>query len=368
MTSLLVKLLSSAALAAMLLLSATGGQPDAVGAVYTMTNESAGNSVVVFKRLADGSLVEAGAVPTGGLGSGGGLGNQGALVLSDSERWLFAVNAGSGELSVFAVTQDGLELADKQPSGGIQPISVTVHQDLVYVLNEGGAGNISGFRIDEKGKLSPIPGSTQFLNGPGTDPAQVAFHPSGDVLMVTVKDTNEILTYTVGRDGVAGGPKVHASAGTTPFGFAFGKRGQVFVSEAAGGAPNASSTSSYELSSDDGQLRLITPAVAANGTAACWLVVTKDGHFAYTSNTASDSLSTYRIEFDGSITLARTTGTGPGTRPLDSALTNNSRYFYVLNAGNGTLSGFRVEADGALSTIPVHVNPLPPSANGLAAR
>jgi len=342
------------------------GAAGAVGAVYTMTNSLVGNEVVVLHRSARGALTPGGSYATGGQGSGGGLGNQGGVTLSDDERWLFAVNAGSSDVSVFAVRRRGLRLADRQPSGGLRPISVTVHNDLVYVLNEGGAGSIAGFRLDRRGRLAPVPGSVQSLSGPGVDPAQIAFDPSGRFLVVTEKNTNQILVYTVDHDGAAGPPAVHPSAGVTPFGFAFGKRGHFFVSEAAGGAPGAGTTSSYRLDRD-GALEVVSPAVPAEGAAACWLVVTRNGRFAYTSNTASDNLSVYEIDFDGSIALSETVSTPEGSRPLDSALTSSSRFLYVLNNGDGTLSGYRVGFNGALTPIELDISGLD-GANGLAAR
>ena len=46
-------------------------------AVYTITNEAEGNAVAVYEPAADGSLTFMAAYPTGGLGSGAGLGSQG---------------------------------------------------------------------------------------------------------------------------------------------------------------------------------------------------------------------------------------------------------------------------------------------------
>jgi len=359
-------LLGAALLGAGQLAAQPFGGGRAVGAVYTMTNSLTGNEVVALERSARGALAPGGSYATGGQGSGGGLGNQGGVTLSDDERWLFAVNAGSSDVSVFAVRRRGLRLTDRQPSGGLQPISVTVHHDLVYVLNEGGAGSIAGFRLDRRGRLRPVPGSVQPLSALGVDPAQIAFDPSGRFLVVTEKNTNQVLTYVVDRDGAAGPPVVHPSAGMTPFGFAFGKRGQLFVSEAAGGAPGQSTTSSYRLGYD-GELDVVSPAVPADGTAACWLVVTRNGRFAFTSNTASDNLSVYEIDFDGSISLRGTVSQPAGTRPLDSALTGNSRFLYVLNSGDGTLSGYRVRFNGRLAPMELDISGLD-GANGLAAR
>ena len=56
---------------------------------------------------------------------------------------------------------------------------------LVYVLNAGGTGNISGFTVDEGGRLSPLPGSTRPLGRATSGAAQVSFDRSGDELAVT---------------------------------------------------------------------------------------------------------------------------------------------------------------------------------------
>ena len=153
------------------------------GFVYTSTNAPAGNAVLVFARAANGRLAFKASIPTGGLGSGAGLGSQGALTLTPDNKWLLAVNAGSNQVSVFAVKPGGLMLADVAASGGMLPVSLTYHDGFVYVLNEGGSGNISGFSLDAQGRLSHLAGSNQFLsnNGAGLAPggAEIAFSPDG---------------------------------------------------------------------------------------------------------------------------------------------------------------------------------------------
>jgi 6-phosphogluconolactonase len=354
---------------------ASGMDYHPTGAVYTMTNSSMGNSVLVFKRTADGRLMEDGSYATGGLGSGNGLGNQGAVVLSKNNRWLFVVNAGSNDISIFAVRHRGLMLVDRIDSGGLRPISLAVDRRTLYVLNAGGivgdADNISGFRISRNGTLSPLRGSTRPLSADSTDPAQIAFSSDGEAIVVTEKATNNILVYTVEGCGYVDGPKVYASEGMTPFGFAFGKRGRLFVSEAFGGAPDASAVSSYVIT-PEGDLEVVSPSVATNQTAACWVVVSKDGKFAYDTNAGSGSISGFRIGHDGSITLldadGRTGVTGDGSGPLDMAFSSNGRYLYSLNGGNNTISAFRVKGDGGLITIDEAAAVVPAGANGLAAR
>jgi len=356
--------------------SAFGANGKTPGAVYTMTNSPTGNSILVFNRSADGTLSAAGSYATGGTGTGGGLGNQGAVVLSQNDRWLFTVNAGSNDISVFAVKPKGLVLVDVVSSGGLMPISLTVDRDLLYVLNAGGsvgdADNISGFIVSPNGTLSPLADSTRALSAASTGPAQIGFTPDGRVLVVTEKATNNILTYTVGRDGYATGPNVYISSGQTPFGFGFGKRNQLFVSEAFGGTPNASAVSSYIVNLD-GTLESVSPSVATNQTAACWVIVSKGGRFAYDTNAGSGSISGFSIDFDGTIMLldadGRTGVTGDGTGPLDMAMSTNGRYLYTLNGGDSTIGAFRVDGKGGLTLIAADAaSGLPASANGLAAR
>ncbi|MFN8476067.1 MAG: beta-propeller fold lactonase family protein [Anaerolineae bacterium] len=379
-TTIFRRLVAGALVMAVLALALVVGAGSAAadgnaGAVYTLSNATAangGNAVLVFDRAADGTLTAAGSYGTGGNGTGAGLGSQGAVVLSEDGTWLFAVNAGSNSVSVFRVRPNGLSLVDRQPSGGMMPISVTSRGSLLYVLNAGDASNtganITGFRVNWTGRLLPIDGSTQPLSqASGTGPAQVSFSPDGNTLVVTEKATNKIDTYKVGWNGAAGAPTVHASAGATPFGFDFGKRGALVVSEAFGGAPTASALSSYRVS-DDG-FNVVSASVHTTQTAACWVVVTGNGKYAYTTNAGSDSISSYNVNNDDSLTLLKSVAgsTGAGSHPTDMALSHNSQYLYALNAFTHTMSGFSVQADGSLAPV-MSMNGMPEFSVGLAAR
>jgi len=340
------------------------------GAVYALTNNAAGNAVLIYQRAADGTLTAAGSVSTGGLGTGAGLGSQGALTLSANHKWLFAVNAGSNEVSVLAVSPNGLTLVDKVSSGGMQPISVTNNKNQVYVLNAGGSGNITSFTLSKQGRLTPIANSTRTLsnngNGAAPGPAQISFSPDGEVLVATEKGTNLIDTFPVDEDGVAGSVTTHPSAGTTPFGFAFTKRGTLIVSEAAGGAANASSASSYDVSADN--FESISAAVPTQQTAACWAVATKNGKVAYTANAGSGSISLYTVNRDGALTLRSSVAgfTGATSHPSDMALSHNSQFLYVLANVTQAIGAFAVQGDGSLVAV-TGASGLPATAVGLAA-
>lgn len=333
------------------------------GAVYTATNRATGNVVLAFERRADGSLAAPVAYATNGAGTSGGLGNQSGITLSRDGQRLAVVNAGSDEISVFRVAPAGLELAATVPSGGDLPVSVALHGDLLYVANEGSA-SIAGFRLDAAGVPSPIPGSTRALSA-GVDVGQVAISPDGATIVVTEKNTNRVQVFPVDADGAAGDAVTHAAAGITPFGFGFGHRGTLVVSEASAGAPLGSAVSSYILGAD-ASLATVSASGPTLQTAACWIVVTRDGRFAYSTNAGTATITGFGIGTDGSLTRLAADGVSARTPagPTDMALAGGDRFLYAISSGTGTIIAFRVGNDGALTEI--GRTSLPAGANGLA--
>jgi 6-phosphogluconolactonase len=347
----------------MLLGAAPTAAGDGAGNVYTLTNAASANAVLVFARAATGELVSAGSFATGGRGIGTGLGSQGAVTVSGDGRWLFAVNAGSNDISVFRVSGHQLSLTDRIWSGGTQPISVTISGGTVYTVNAGGTPNIAGFTVSQDGTLTPIAGSIHALIGSG--PAQIQFSRSGDVLVVSEKASSTLETFTVSA-GVASAPMSHASSGATPFGFDFGLRDQLFVSEAAGAPGGFSAASSYRLDAD-GNLTNVTASAATTQRAACWLVVTGNGRYAFTANAASDSISSFAIDQDGALTLVEAAAAhSTAAHTTDLALSRNGAYLYASDGGTQSISAYRVGVDGSLTRV--GVTSVPAGITGLAAR
>ena len=341
------------------------------GQVWTMTNDAGGNAVLAFARAHDGTLTPAGSYPTGGLGGGAGLGNQSGMTLDDAGRFLLVVNAGSNSVSSFRVRNNGgLDLVDVQGSGGTHPISVTTRRGIVYVLNDGGSGNIAGFRMSPHGSLSPIAGSSRPLSTSSAGPAQIGFGAFGRRLVVTEKANNALSTYTVDFRGRASGPVTTPSNGATPFGFAFTRYDVLIVSEAFGGAADASAVSSYAPRAHEGW-SVVSGSVPTTETAACWIAITDDGRFAYTTNAGSGTISGYAIHH-GALALLDADGVtgnvGGGSAPIDMALSRGSRFLYTLASGTHAIAGFRVGNDGSLTSLTGGASGLPGAANGLAAR
>jgi 6-phosphogluconolactonase (cycloisomerase 2 family) len=294
-------------------------------------------------------------VSTGGAGTGDGLGNQGALALSDDGTFLYAVNPGSDTITVFDLSQGAPRSVQVIGSQGKRPISLTTHGNRLFVLNAGGAvggaDSIAGFAIGAKGKLHPIPKSTRGLSADNTGPAQIGFNRHGNVLVVTEKSTNLLTSFTVNSHGIPSAPGFQASAGDTPFGFAFSPDGFLVVSEAFGGTPNASAASSYSVG-DAGTLTVISPSVGTLETAACWIAITQNGAYAYTANTGSDTVSGYALGAGGELTLLDADGiaaeTGPA--PTDLAILGN-RALFVLNSSDATLGVYAIDQGGGLEPL-----------------
>ena len=310
------------------------------GHVYEATNGAAGNAVAIYDRYRDGTLHPAGTVATGGLGTGASLASQGAIARDG--RLLFVVNAGDNSVSALTITGDRVVLADRIPSGGDRPVSVTVHHGVGYVLNHD-SDTVQGFAYDRSGDLYRLPNSSRQLTpnpaGGLTDAAQVEFSPNGHALVVTERGSNAIDTFPVFL-GSLGHATAHPSAGTTPYGFDFDDRGTLVVSEAASG-----SASSYDLSP---HFRTLTGALANTQRAACWVVVSD--RYAWVINAASASISSYRVNGDGSLTLVNAVAGSTGAGPTDATVAPDGGSLHV-RMRDGSVTSFAIGDAGSLTPL-----------------
>ncbi|MEO6547136.1 MAG: beta-propeller fold lactonase family protein [Ferruginibacter sp.] len=317
--------------------------------LYTETNAGAKNEIMKFKVLGNGHLQFEGVTASGGNGTGKGLGSQGALTMSKNHEWLFAVNAGSNSVSTFKINKDGtITLAHTEITRGLTPVSVTVHDNLLYVLNRG-SDNIHGFRIGAGGKLSHIDNSTQALSGKAVDAPQIAFSPSGERIMVTEKATNIISTYKVNNDGSISSGVFTPSVGSTPFGFDFSRDRFMIVTNAAGGAPGAGSATSYMMKSN-GMPATVNGAIPNGQAAPCWMAITKFGRFGFATNTGSNNISSYYVSTNGTLHLVQAIAGKSGMAPTDVIVSANNYFVYAITANSNTIDGFKREVLGGLKS------------------
>jgi len=336
-------------------------------AVYVQTNDADHNDVIAFKRSDDGALSHLGRYETSGRGTGRPhLPSQSSLALSEDGQWLLVVNAGSDDLSLFAVEGDGLRLADRVSSRGRTPTSVAVSGALAYVLNNG-SGSIAGFAIDE-GRLVELDGSSRPLSADGADPAQVAFSRDGRTLAVTERGTDSISTYAIDDAGYATGPSTIKSAGKTPYGFDFTADGAMIVTEAFGGEVGAAAASSYAITAA-GTLAPVSGSVPDTRSEVCWAAVTNDDRFVYVTNFGDGTISSYMVNDDGTLELRNAVAGSTPTNEKgirDEAITRDGRYLYAIDADAQKVFGWTVAGDGDLVPIDSFAD-VPETVAGLAA-
>jgi 6-phosphogluconolactonase len=338
-------LLAAAAGIAGLVFPATAAA-HAGGAVFTLSNQASGNHVLVFARGAGGSLSPAGSAATGGAGTGAAGTSQGALALSPDGHRLYAVNTASNTITVFAVRGTHLHRLAIVPSGGAGPASLTAAHGRVYVVNGGGL-NVVGFWATRHG-LTRIAGGTAALASGDSAPGQISLNPAGTALAVTNTGSNTIDTVTLNGNGSIRRLQSFASAGTTPFGFGFTRRGVLVVTDAH--QTPVSAASSYRIG-HTGTLHLLSGPVPSNELAACWVAI--KGNTAYTADAGSGVISAYRVGRGGHLHLAAAVAGNPGatSKPLDESITPGGRYLDVLTAGLSSITTFRIGDDGGLTPV-----------------
>jgi 6-phosphogluconolactonase (cycloisomerase 2 family) len=335
---------------------------DRGGLVYVMTNDSNRNEIVVFARDHRGRLHRVpGAVATGGKGASHNaaidpLGSQHSLVHDRRLDRLFAVNAGDNSVTAFDTGHAFVRprRTARVPSGGFLPVSLAVSGHLLYVLNAGGTGAVATFAIGRHGELTRLGVLALGLSNPTTvpfdpvmAPGQVGVDALARRLIVANGAGQELLVASLDDRGVPVGALTSTPApGIVPFAFGVTRHGIVVVAEAG-----SSSVSAFDGLSGGGPLPLTAGPVPNGQAATCWIVVHRRGHV-YVANTGADTLSLYRVTRTGDLQLIDPVAARASGAPADLTLAGGGHFLYSLNLGSGSISGFAVDsATGALMPV-----------------
>jgi 6-phosphogluconolactonase len=342
------------------------------GYAYTLNNDGGKNAVVVLGRNDDGTLAEVAGSPfaTGGRGlvvpAGGDFDAQGSV--RRHGRYVLAVNPGSDSVAVLAVDGPRLMPVAGSPfaSGGVTPLSITAHGDLVYVANQAipfmnpsRKPNITGFRMRADGRLTPIPGSTiEFPAGQG--PAQIEFSPSGSVLAVTAgfQTDGRIHTFAVMPDGTLkegpGSPFVTREvSGTVGYSWSADAR-HLLVSNFRGSAMTV-----FAVDSTTAAIEPKGPAYPNGGGAACWTALSPDGKTLYTGNFVGNSISAYAVMPDGTLSLLGTVARREAMKPdtKDIEISPDGKYLYAIGPIARHVAVFAIGADRLPRELPAGRSP-----------
>jgi 6-phosphogluconolactonase (cycloisomerase 2 family) len=331
------------------------------GAVFVQTDDLQHNGIVAFTRGADGHLTRVSEVLTGGRGGVeqdvplDALASQDSLTYDAAHHLLFAVNAGSNTVTSIRVSGAHLTRVQTVRSGGVFPVSVSAGHGRLYVLNAGGSGNVTGYRISTSGVLTPIPGASRDLGLANearpefiTAPADIAQTSDGDHVVVTTKANNTIDVFNV-AGGRLSAPVKNTAASAVPFALSFDPLGRLVVANAGN-----SSVSTYRVQGD-GSLHTLAAGTPDGQAALCWLVGT--GNTFFGGNAGSSTISAFSVDGDGNVTLTGTpdgvvahTGGGTGGT-IDLAITSDQHFLYAENSFAGTVEGYRIQPDHTLALV-----------------
>jgi 6-phosphogluconolactonase (cycloisomerase 2 family) len=265
------------------------------------------------------------------------------------------------------VEGDALHLNQVVSSGGAFPVSVAVSRsrDLVYVLNAGSTGSVTGYRLDDR-QLDAISGSSRSLGLSNTNPpfflsspAQAGFTRDGRHLVVATKTNNQVDVFAVEPDGrLTTAPTVNAVPGV-PFAFSFDRTDRLVLVSAGTG-----SVSTFTVNTD-GSLTPVCGPVSNGQAAACWIKPARG--FDYVANTGSGTISQFRVDGSGTVALVNPVAVAGIPGAIDMAAAEDGRFLYVESGGSGSLDAFGVNANGSLALIQSGAVPGGASLEGIIA-
>jgi 6-phosphogluconolactonase (cycloisomerase 2 family) len=331
--------------------------------LYVLTNNVDTNAVLTYRRSSiDGSMTYLSKTLTGGKGTGLPLMSQGPISISNDRRWILAVNAASNTISALKVTDKGLQLKSTISSNGNKPISISCFNNRVYVLNANDNGKIAGYNLSDDGTLTSIDNSVVTLDSVATNPAQISFVQDGKMLAITLKSTNKILAYKLNDNGSIGEKFSLTSNSPRPYGFAVGKEGNIYVSEAGQSAMSVYNVTLTGITSVAGPF-------LTNQVSACWAATTPNGKYVYILNANSNSVTGFTINSLTSFTIMQPSGITAmtGIKPLDIAISYDSKYAYVLNYDDQSIRVFNITSTGGLERTEDRFN-IPAGSTGIAVR
>jgi len=319
--------------------------------LYVIDNAATNRVVAYLRSATTGKLTLIGAYGTTGTGSRSFILSQGGLGIDATQRFLYACNPGSNDISVMEIDPKtgALSYRSKVPSGGTMPVSLAVQgspgSGLVVVANSpltGAGSTYVSFRMNADGSLKRLCGTSGLPACRKANPVttQVLFSNDGKLMVgVTGAHTTSgaVTVYSVSTaTGVLTPTAVHADPTRSPYG------GQFRPGTAAGVNHLIMSDVGPDLGNEGADAYIVTatsiaayPKVITGEQDACWAVARADGA-AWVINTSAGSITLMNFDAAGRLRLpAGSDGTEPegafDNLPSEAALSPDGGYLYVIN-------------------------------------
>lgn len=276
-----------------------------------------------------------------------------SFVIKDPARpVIYAVNElADGAVSSFALRSDGsLRLLATQPTGGAEPCHLALHRDHLITANYR-SGSTSVHPIAPDGTLGPRTDLVAHPGPPGPDPQRQDGAHAHQVVIdgdrVTVVDLGSDRLWHHRLDTVTGRL---AASGSTPVPSGAGPRHAVVHPSGRWHIAHELDSTVATYASDPAGLRLshVQPATTATReihNLPSGIVLSQDGRFLYVANRGADSITTFAIGEDGSLTTAGEIA-GGGRWPRDLALVDD--LLFVANQHSHSVVPFRIDPASGL--------------------
>ena len=271
-----------------------------------------------------------------------------SLAMHPSGKYLYAANAGAGNVSEYTIGSSGsLTAVTPSPNAGTAPTLLAIDPAgaYLYVANTG-SFDITIFSIDAStGVLTQVGNSFPI----GMSALNMQLAPSGGVLYVTGAGSPGFIQGFMLSQGTVTGvvPNSPFLTGTNPTGLAIDPGGKFLYT--ANRLDN--SISEFPINAD-GSLGVST-TIGESYTSPAALFIDKSGKYLYVANQGSGNLAAYSIgATDGSLALLSTSPFGTGSQPSVIAGDPSGKYLFVGNQASSALQSFQLDgSSGTLTSV-----------------
>lgn len=267
-----------------------------------------------------------------------------------------------GGLTALRIESDGaLTPLNHQPGsdGGFTYVAVDPSHRFAFGASYNG-GSISRFPIEDDGSLGAEAQVVDF--GPNAQSHALGFDTSGQYVFVPNKGNDEVAQLSFGSDGTLSAndpPSVATADGAGPRHIAVSPDGAFawVINELANSLTTFQVAQNGTLTAG-GTVSSLPPGYGGGGTGA-HVEITANGRWLYASNRGHDSIAVFAIDgASGALTLLEHEDSG-GSTPRDFDVDPQDNFVIVANQDSGTVVVLAIQEDGTLQ--PVSNVPGPPS-------